>query len=409
MRQRQQHQVLLIIIRAVFGNFWKLFTLTLGVVTTKTVLLVAVLPGTTTIMMKGLVSTVSAAASSVGGEASSSLSQQQRRFVTSSQTATKQLWIIRHGQATHNPRAEKAKEEGCSHDEFMELMRQDDSLDAELTDWGQMQAKQLSESLRQCTTSSDIFHKVQLIVSSPLSRAIHTADLVLPRNAAAIADSSSSSLLGGVNQLDHHTSSNRHRRVCVEHFREINGWLLNAQRRNKTDLCQRFPLWEMTELQHHDDVLWQPHKLEDTQDCAQRGYEGLCWLTERPEHNIALVSHGGILRFTMNDHPYVRVVDGRRGKRPGGLPASSCSSISDEDNVTDENSNEKRSVHARFDNCEMRHYLLSWTTDSQNRIGNNDHSDTTEQSGSDASAIETFSFGKKIITLTEIYPGQTME
>jgi hypothetical protein len=36
----------------------------------------------------------------------------------------KQLWIVRHGQAAHNPRAEAAREAGCSHDEFLELMRQ---------------------------------------------------------------------------------------------------------------------------------------------------------------------------------------------------------------------------------------------------------------------------------------------
>jgi hypothetical protein len=50
--------------------------------------------------------------------------------------ATKDLYLLRHGQATHNPRAEAARAGGCSFDDFLELMRQDDSLDSELTALG---------------------------------------------------------------------------------------------------------------------------------------------------------------------------------------------------------------------------------------------------------------------------------
>jgi broad specificity phosphatase PhoE len=316
-----------------------------------------------------------------GQTAGGSTSFSQRRYAAS--VHTKRLWIIRHGQATHNPRAEKAKSEGCSHDEFMELMRQDDSLDAELTEWGQMQATQLNEHLH--STISGIFQKVQLVVSSPLSRAIHTADLALP-----------SAHMGAASPLVGEANNKNHRRVCVEHFREINGWLLNAQRRNITDLSQRFPAWEMTELEHHDDVLWKPHVLEDTQDCAQRGYEGLCWLTERPERNIALVTHGGILRFTMNDHAHVRVMDGRRAN---DLTSISADGDNHDVNSNTESAQDERSVHARFDNCEMRHYLLSWTTDSEDGIVSD--GSLEQQSGSSFT-----SSGKKIITLTEIHPNQ---
>lgn len=93
--------------------------------------------------------------------------------------AVKELFILRHGQATHNPRAEAAREQGCSHEEFLEWMRKDDSLDSELTELGRSQAQAV---LRQ-------FHnddprkwrdRVQLCVSSPLSRAIQTADTAVP-------------------------------------------------------------------------------------------------------------------------------------------------------------------------------------------------------------------------------------
>ena len=39
---------------------------------------------------------------------------------------SKRLVILRHGQAQHNPRAEKARENGCSFDEFLRLMEEDD-------------------------------------------------------------------------------------------------------------------------------------------------------------------------------------------------------------------------------------------------------------------------------------------
>ena len=42
----------------------------------------------------------------------------------------KRVSIIRHGQAQHNPRAEAAREAGCSFDEFLRLMELDDAHDA---------------------------------------------------------------------------------------------------------------------------------------------------------------------------------------------------------------------------------------------------------------------------------------
>jgi broad specificity phosphatase PhoE len=234
---------------------------------------------------------------------------------------TKRLLIVRHGQASHNPRAEVAKDAGCTHAEFLEIMRQDDVLDAPTTDLGKEQARALRDQ--------HSWDHVDLVVSSPLSRALETADVIAPPNI---------------------------KRVCVEDFREINGWLLNAQRRNRSHLEESFPLWNFSETSISEtDELWTPN-LEDQIDCAHRGYEGLCWLMNRPEENILLVCHGGILRFTMSDHPNVRVVDGRV------------------------ESSRDRDVKARFRNCELRSYTLRWDADDDTLPNNN---------------------GKPIITLTE--------
>ena len=101
----------------------------------------------------------------------------RRTMTHTSNKKSKQVYFIRHGQAQHNPRAEAAKESGCSHETFLELMRQDDVLDAPLTDLGKQQAIHTRQRY-----NTALAH-VQLIVSSPLSRALQTADLVLcPEN-----------------------------------------------------------------------------------------------------------------------------------------------------------------------------------------------------------------------------------
>ena len=200
----------------------------------------------------------------------------------------------------HNPRAEAAKEAGCSHDEFLDFMRQDDALDADLTEIGEHQARTVG--------SKFAWDLLQLVVSSPLSRALHTADLIAPASQA--------------------------KRVSVEDFREINGWLLNSKRRDVDELEIKFPDWDFGQLALSDN-LW-TEELETQQETAERGYEGFCWLMRRPEEQILLACHGGILRFTMQQHPLVKVLDERTR---GDLT---------------------RPPHARFGNCEIRKYQLDW-------------------------------------------------
>jgi broad specificity phosphatase PhoE len=223
-------------------------------------------------------------------------------------TMKKQVWIVRHGQAAHNPRAEAAKDAGCSHDEFLQYMKDDDVLDAPTTDLGKQQAQDLHEK--------HSWDHLDLIVSSPLSRALETCDIIVPPSSD-----------GGT------ITPNR---VCVEHFREINGWLLNAKRRDRTVLQNTFPPWDFEGISESDE-LWTSH-LEEQVDCAHRGYEGLRWLLNRPESNILLVCHGGILRFMMDLIPdTVHVADGRIA-----------------------NDDKDRDVNARFGNCELRRYELTW-------------------------------------------------
>lgn len=241
----------------------------------------------------------------------------------------------------HNPRAEKARAEGCSHETFLEIMRQDDHFDSPLTPLGKQQASDAEVRFRR------LLRDVDLVAASPLSRAVDTADIMVPPSSevsqplptAQIVDASSDPNAAHARSFATTSSSARlkPKRIVLENLREINGWLLNAKRRERSDLEKRFhSSWDFSQITQKDEA-W-TEVLETQPDCAERGYLSLLSLSQRPEKSIAVVSHGGLLRFTMNDHPNVSVLDGRNGGSRDG------------EDIGDN----KRCVKSRFGNCEVR-------------------------------------------------------
>ena len=237
-------------------------------------------------------------------------------------TKPKRIVFLRHGQAAHNPRAEVARENGCSFEEFLQLMHEDDAYDADLTSLGENQAK---EAGVQCN-AKETLGNIDMIVSSPLSRAIRTADLV------------------------HNSQIGKSvpKRVAIEEFREINGKLLNAKRRPRAELESVFPHWNFSQIPSTDET-W-TEELEPYHECSERGYQGLLWVVQQEETNVLLVAHGGLLKMMMNDHPRIVLLDGR--KRELNHDASRC-------------------VSQRFSNCELRSYIISaWKCDTETTDSN---------------------------------------
>lgn len=206
---------------------------------------------------------------------------------------SKKLHFLRHGQALHNPRAEAARAAGCAFDQFLMLMKEDDAFDAELTELGISQARDTAARL------GDSMSNVQLVVSSPLSRALDTAMLVLP------AATTRGPFLA-------------HDLLC-----ERSGWMLNAKRRNRAELAARVPRCSFALLESEHDALWQEEELEPTSECAERGYRLLQWLWERPETEIAVVAHGGLFHYLLNEHPRVRA-DSAAAARFGNTEMRTC-------------------------------------------------------------------------------------
>jgi broad specificity phosphatase PhoE len=220
----------------------------------------------------------------------------------------KKVHFLRHGQALHNPRAEAARQAGCSFDDFLDLMKQDDAFDADLTPLGRTQAQSAASEYEARVRG------VQLVVASPLSRAVETAMLVMPDRVSSAPF------------------------VAHELLRERSGWMLNAKRRSKVELQARFPGCSFELLETEEDALWKPEELEPTSDCAERGYKFLCWLWERREETeLAVVAHGGLFHYLLNEHPCIRA-----------NPAAA----------------------ARFGNTEMRTYSLTCATSGDQRVFN---------------------------------------
>mmetsp|Transcript_20855 Transcript_20855/g.29266 ORF Transcript_20855/g.29266 Transcript_20855/m.29266 type:complete len:297 (-) Transcript_20855:9-899(-) len=235
----------------------------------------------------------------------------------------KTIMFLRHGQAMHNPRAEVARENGCSHETFLELMRQDDMFDAPLTPIGRSQA------LTKRKEYTNELQNVKLVVSSPLSRALETADLTLSPHQGD-GEEEEEEATHKIDVTDNDTTLSTiigPKRVCLENVREINGSFMNAKRRSKKELKSSFRCWDFSELTDLDET-W-TKDMESYDDCAERGYQSLNWLMKREEDVILVISHGGILRYMMTQHPKVFMIDSR-------------------------SESEKR-----FGNCELRKYELT--------------------------------------------------
>lgn len=248
----------------------------------------------------------------------------------------KELWIVRHGQATHNPRAESAREKGCTYEEFLNLIKEDDSFDSPLTTFGENQAILLNQQYFSDLGGEKTKPFFDLIVSSPLSRALQTANLVFPPNPSS------------------QQQQQPPPRLCYENWREIHGIYHNAQRRNRSELNQLFADWDFQLLLGEQDPLWKSDTLESIPECRERGYQALCWLLQ---YNVTLANHDQQSKNSTTKDQYIpRVLVVTHGAiLHHTLKFSECVQLKD-----DRTNNNNRSVAHRFGNAEMRRYHLQW-------------------------------------------------
>lgn len=172
----------------------------------------------------------------------------------------KRVTLVRHGEAVHNPRAEARRAAGCSFQEFLDTMKEDDVLDAPLTSKGLDQVQASRASLDATLTP-------EVVLVSPLSRAIDTAQIIFP----------------GANW------------IALDDLRERSGWMLNCKRRSRCELEALYPDIDFrTGLPTEHDELW-TEEIEEWASTSARGYAALEYAWARPERTIAIVCHGGLL------------------------------------------------------------------------------------------------------------------
>ena len=169
-------------------------------------------------------------------------------------TRTQTISFVRHGQAQHNVRAEAKRDAGCPFDDFIQQMREDDAFDADLTEAGRAQARSAHAP------------DVQLVVASPLS-AVETASLISGQE------------------------------IGVEELREWCGQLVNSKRRTASQLKQRFPFVDVSHLPENDER-WDAGGAGGGGLRRAAGHGGSGVAGWRPEDNIAVVCHGGLLAVT---------------------------------------------------------------------------------------------------------------
>ncbi|GMI26440.1 hypothetical protein TeGR_g5607 [Tetraparma gracilis] len=181
--------------------------------------------------------------------------------------------FLRHSQALHNVRAEPLRAAGCTFSEFLAAMKADDALDAPLTAKGVEDTRKLAASLR---ATAHPALECTLLVASPLSRALRTADLALPPAACGA------------------------KRIAQPLWREISGLLLNAKHRPRAALEREFPGWDFAAVAE-DDEGFDLAELEGREACGARAVAGLEWIFSLPPAltagGVAVACHGGILSY----------------------------------------------------------------------------------------------------------------
>jgi len=211
----------------------------------------------------------------------------------------KTLHLVRHAQGFHNLAGLTDEQALFSYEYF----------DASLTPLGWKQV----ENLRKHVAETEIFSKIELVVTSPLLRTMQTAAGVFG-GGDYIDDVASPPLMvagSGNNSHASISSSGCPPFMAVELCREHWGVLPCDKRRSISEYQPIFPAIDFSLTETDEDTSWQPDVREKEEEITARGRAFINWLWTRNENQIAIVSHGGFLRHTLalfgNDcHPSIR-------------------------------------------------------------------------------------------------------
>ncbi|XVF64938.1 hypothetical protein PTKIN_Ptkin09bG0206600 [Pterospermum kingtungense] len=170
------------------------------------------------------------------------------------------IHLVRHGQAMHNVEGDKNREALLSPHLF----------DAELSPLGLQQV----DKLRKDVHASGLLKRIELVVTSPLYRAMQTAIGAFGSDHESRADGKFSAI----------SALYCPQIMAVELCRDRLGVRPSDMRRR---------------MDGEDDSMWNPDVREPEEEISARMIQFMKWLWTRPEQEIVIVSHGIILQHIL--------------------------------------------------------------------------------------------------------------
>ena len=201
-------------------------------------------------------------------------------------SASKRLTLVRHAEGLHNKHAREIPNyfaDGLGHT--------DAYWDAPLTAEGEEQAGLLAVKGQWRQGAS----RPQLVVVSPMTRALQTASLAWPDHSGRRPP-----------------IPFRPPMIATSLARERIGNHTCDGRRSRSALAKEFPHVNFGEVAEEEDEMWHhkedppngTHFPEYSQLCLARGTRLLEWLWARPEADVAVVSHWVFLRHLLHPFPH---------------------------------------------------------------------------------------------------------
>ncbi|XP_019059193.1 PREDICTED: phosphoglycerate mutase-like protein 1 [Tarenaya hassleriana] len=187
------------------------------------------------------------------------------------------IHFVRHGHAMNNVEAQKDRDAVLSPHLF----------DAPLAELGRRQV----ENLRKRVIENGVMKRIELVITSPLSRAMETA--------VGVFGSQNESLVTSSPPI-----------VALELARNRIGLRPANMRRDVSEyeslLYNPFPplsfldnIYIYIQMEDEEDKLWKIDVQESEEELLARGTEFMKWLWKRPEKEVAIVSHGMMLRHVL--------------------------------------------------------------------------------------------------------------
>ncbi|WCJ19683.1 Phosphoglycerate mutase family protein [Euphorbia peplus] len=177
------------------------------------------------------------------------------------------LHLVRHAQGNHNVAGEN------NHDALLSP----EFFDSQLSSLGLQQASDLRNHVQE----SGLHKGIELVITSPLTRAMQTA----------------------VEVFANKTTSNDVKCppfLAIELCRERFGQHPCDKRRSISETRPLFPQIDFSMIESDDDNLWKDDVRETNEEVAARGLQFMDWLDTRPEKEIAVVTHNRFLENTLN-------------------------------------------------------------------------------------------------------------